>query len=410
MNSIIQKLKIPHEVLNDFDSNRLILIVLCIGFLPMALKGYSMYLLALLVPLLFKTQYGFNSLMVIFFSFFYTLSVLYRGEPITSSNLIFMLAYPLIIYQAGEYIGQRVKSLRTISLLMIAIAIVMATPAIFDNVLDYLRSGELVNAKRAVEAASGQESGATRYGVMLALCLGLSGISVLSTNNRYDFLIKASVLGFVLLAMLSTIHLVNRSGLVIAAISVAGAAVLPPFTRKRVFYALLIFAACYLIYIIYLEMTPLLKKAIESYQYRDSTQGSVKSLGGRDDLWRQGIQHLYDFPMGGGKSVTFHGRASYAHNMWIDCGIVGGVVSMGFLLVMTFKYVISCFKLLFHQTINTYDRNILLLLAATFMIQSMVEPIIESLPQFFWAWILFWAIITSYLRKQRDLSEQPATL
>ncbi len=406
MNSFIEKLKIPPVIVSDFERNRWVYIILFIGFIPMALRGYSMYLLFLLVPLMLKTTYSINSLIVILFSVLYAAPVMYRGETLTMSQMVFMLSYPIILYQAAEYIGRQVKSVRTVSLLMVLISIMLAFPAIFYNILDYLRTGELVNAKRAVEAASGQESGATHYGIMLSLCLGMAGVTVLSTNNRYDTLLKMVIVGFSFLAVLSTIHLVNRSGLYIAAFSVVAGAVLPPFTRKRVMYAMLIFIACYLIYIIYLEMTPLLKEAIESYQYRDATQASTKSLGGRDNLWRQGVQHLYDFPWGGGKSIIFHGHESYAHNMWIDCGVTSGLPAFFLLLVITFRYIVTSFRFLFYKTEYTFDRNILVMILATFMIQCMVEPVIEGLAQYFWAWIFCWGLLTSFLNHQQELSEE----
>lgn len=405
MNRILEKLKVPEIIRTDLSNNSWIFGLLCIGFLPMALRGYAQYLLVFLTPLLFKTKYGINTLLILVFSFLYTSSMLYRGVEMITSEMVFSFLYPLLLYQTGEYLGKHVKSVRTITLLMVCISIAMALPAIFSNVLDYLSTGELINSKRAVEAASGESSGATRYGMMLALSLGSIGAVIIGSNDNFDNKLKVVILGFSLLSLLSTIHLVNRSGLYIAAFSVVACAVLPPFTPKRVVYALIIFVVAYIIYVVYLEFTPLLKKAIESYQYRNETQGSVKSFGGRDNLWRQGIQHLEDYPWGGGKSVVFHGRASYAHNMWLDCGIVGGVPAMILLIVITCKYVISAVKLLFYKTRYTFSRNLLIVMFATLIIQSMVEPVLLGLPQFFWIMMLLFGMLTMFLKKEHESAD-----
>lgn len=402
MNAIYRIFKFPEEVRQDINAHWLVMAVLCLGMIPNVLSGYAMYLLVLLAPLLFKTEYDLRSLVVILFGFLYTFAFVYRNEEVFISKYIFLLAYPIILYQAGKYLGTQLKSLRTLTLLMATLAFLMALPSIMDNILDYISTGQVVSAKRALDVASGEESGATIYGIMLSLALGLAGVVLLSTHDRCTVMVKTLCAIMALLALFSTVHLVNRSGLYIAAFSVVLGAALPPFTRKRVFYALLIFAVAYSIFIIYLETTPEMKDIIERYQYREDNEATTQTLGGRDRQWRQGWEHLFTYPMGGGKTITYHGRASFAHNAWLDCGAQGGVPALITLVIMTLMYIWDCFRLLFYKTVNTFGRNLLLMMAATFMIQFMVEPMIEAVIQYFWLWLVFWSAFHAYMVKHKD--------
>ena len=402
MNAIYRILKFPKEVRLDIDANWLVMGVLCLGMIPNVLAGYSMYLLFLLAPLLFKTNYDLRSVVVLLFGFLYTFAIVYRNEEMFMAKYIFLLIYPIVIFQSGRYLGTQLKSLRTLTLLMAVLAFLMAFPTIVENVRDYIATGQFVSTQRALEVAKGHESGATIYGITLSLALGLSGVVLLSTHDRFTVAVKFLCVGMALLALFSTLHLVNRSGLYIAAFSVVMGAALPPFTRKRVFYALLIFAVAYAIFIIYLETTPEIKEVFERYQYREENENSTASLGGRDRQWHQGWEHLFNYPMGGGNSITYHGRSSYAHNAWLDCGAQGGVPALIMLLIMTFMYIWDCFRLLFYKTVNTFGRNLMLMLAATFMVQFMVEPMIEAVIQYFWLWLFFWSAIHAYMDKHKD--------
>ncbi|MCI5978772.1 MAG: hypothetical protein MRZ32_07595, partial [Bacteroidales bacterium] len=99
MNAIYRILKFPKEVRLDIDANWLVMGVLCLGMIPNVLAGYSMYLLFLLAPLLFKTNYDLRSVVVLLFGFLYTFAIVYRNEEMFMAKYVFLLIYPIIIFQ-----------------------------------------------------------------------------------------------------------------------------------------------------------------------------------------------------------------------------------------------------------------------------------------------------------------------
>ena len=102
MNAIYRILKFPKEVRLDIDANWLVMGVLCLGMIPNVLAGYSMYLLFLLAPLLFKTNYDLRSVVVLLFGFLYTFAIVYRNEEMFMAMKGWLEGQKCPLRRAGE--------------------------------------------------------------------------------------------------------------------------------------------------------------------------------------------------------------------------------------------------------------------------------------------------------------------
>lgn len=370
--------------------------------LPLWMGGYCMYVLITLLPLslLYIRKIDGACLSVIAFSLIYTLFQYENGHPYTGSSLIFDLTFPFIVYQVGTYIVTRQKSPKSAVLLLCLIAIALALPVILVNVKDTITTGQMINVERVITGESDEEArSATGYGMMLAILDGCFGIILLKPSGEFDSRLKIAVAIMSCLALFATIHLLNRTGIVLAAISILCVVLLPPYSFKKIIYTVVSLILVGGITIYFLEDSKFYIDAINFYEARDSGSGSVNSFGGRSPLWEDGIKQLSTKPLGNDKGVYIAGHYKYAHNMWLDTGIVAGIPAMMILIWIGIIYIQSLIKMYRLKYLNQFEKNLLILIGVAMFLQLNTEPVIQGVYQFFLYFIFFISIINNMNKK-----------
>lgn len=376
---------------NDFKSNILIVAILCAGMLPMFLGSYCMYILALLFPLVFFYKYwDYLFVLICLFSIIYTFAWLFAGNDMTSSALIFSLVYPPMIYTAGKYIGDRFKSIHSTELILVLMLCCLALPAILSNIADTINTGNLINTSRRV--AFGEEetaTSATRFGIMLSLLLGCSGIIIAQPNSKNHNILKTILFVGSVLAIFSTIHILNRTGLVLVIASFLSVLLLPPYSFKKIAYVGIITAILTTIFIVFVDNSKFFIDAVDFYSNREIRGHDASSLGGRDERMILALEQMISQPFGGAKGLKFGNQYNYAHNLWLDAGLKGGILSLIILVVILIQLIKNSIKILKAKRYGYFDKIFFSLIAITLILQCMVEPIIDALPQYFWFFLFF---------------------
>lgn len=390
---------------NDIKSNILIIAILCIGMLPMFMGGYCMYILVLLFPLIFFYKYwDYLFGLLCLFSIIYTFSWLFAGNNLTSSALIFSLIYPPMIYMTGKYLGNRFKSIYSTELLIILLMCCMAAPAILSNIVDTINTGDLINVSRRV--AFGKEdaaTGATRFGIMLSLFLGCSGIVITKADTPTHKFFKFILFAGAVLSIFSTIHLLNRTGLVLVIISFISILLLPPYSFKKIAYVGIIAGILITIFMVYVENSKFFFDAVDFYSNREIHGHDVSSLGGRDERMYLAFEQMLSQPWGGAKGLKFGSQYSYAHNLWLDAGLKGGILCVLILGIALIQLIKDSIKIIKTKKYGYFDKIFFSLIAITLITQCMVEPIIDAVPQYFWLFLFFIGIEQTLCSKQSKI-------
>ena len=392
-------------VSKDFRSNIWIIVILCIGMLPMVMGGYCMYILALLIPFIFFYKYwDYLFVLLCLFSITYTFAWLFAGNTMTASALIFTLIYPPMAYMTGKYIGSRFKSVNSIEMLLILLIICLGIPAILSNIIDTVNTGNLINTTRSVGFGKEEAAiSATRYGIMLSLLLGSSGMMIVQPNSKIHNLFKIILFVGSVLAIFSTVHLLNRTGLVLVLISFIGVLILTPFNLKKIVYVGLVLIILALIFFYYIENSKFFFDAVDFYSNREIHGHDVSSLGGRDERMILALEQIMAQPWGGAKGLKFGNQYNYAHNLWLATGLKGGLICFIILIIVLIQFIKNSFKLIRNKKIDYFDKIFFSLIALTLVTQCMVEPIIEGLPQYFWFFLLFTGIGQVMCSKRNNL-------
>lgn len=391
------------SILKDFRHNFFVVTILCIGMIPLWGKGYLGYLDILLLPVLIFTAYDSVSIAVIVFSLAYTLSLQVNGAVLTPSAKIFNLLYPIIFYQAGIFVGKKFKLPRSGIYLIVLMTILLGLPAIIANVHDAVSTGVMINPLRSVSFDENDAMrSATNYGMMLSLLCGSLGVILLRAKQSYDQIAKILVIAGAVGALFGTVHLVNRTGILLALISCVLAVVQPPIRVKDLLHLALTAVVIYLVFSVFFEDSKFLFDAILSYNNRDTGISSIDTAGGRDELWIGGLLQIFQTPEGNPNGLVGY-RNVYAHNMIIDGGVKGGIVCFILLLFIFVQFVISVVKTRAVKCFSEFERKYLVLLGATFCLQSMVEPVLDGVPSFFWFMLFFMGYLRRMISKAGSL-------
>lgn len=397
---------LPKDVLSDFKSHKFIILILCIGMFPIWGNGYCSYVLALLFPLLFVSRFNGISLSILIFSIVYTLRISQSGEGMTLSAYILNLFFPIILYQTGIYLGKRFRYPGSGIFLLTIMAVCLALPAIIFNIQDIIATGQLVNPIRIV--TFGDSDGfrsATGYGLMVSLLCGSIGCLFIPLSKfRADRILKYIILIGCIGALTTTLHLVNRTGLALAAISIVVSLALPPHNFKRVVNLILATSIVVGIFVVYINDFQGYFDVIDAYAERNTGISSIDSAGGRTERWTEGIIQIFEEPFGNSKGLRWDGGYNYAHNLILDAGLKGGVISLLISLFLVLVFLRYIWKMRDANVITGFERDVTIFLGVTLVAQSMVEPVIDALPQYFWYFLFFLGLLTTSKFKSNMLT------
>ena len=386
----------------DIKANRYIWLTLIVGMLPLWAGGYCMYVLIGLLPIVLfhYRKIDGTCLLILSFSILYTYFQYSNGHAYTPSALIFDLIFPFIIYQTGAYLVERQQSSKSSLLLLCLMALALAIPAIMDSVNDAISTGQLINVSRAIKKNTEDVArSATGYGMMLAIMAGSFGIILLKPGNKLDARLKVIIAIASVLAIFATIHLVNRTGLVLAAISIVCVVFLPPYSFKKNVYTVVSLIVIAGVVFYFLGDSAFFSDALDQYDARDTGGGTVDSAGGRTERWEAAISQLTAQPWGSDKGLCLNGKYTYAHNLWLDAGVVAGIVPMVLLIWIGIIYIRAIFRMYRLRYFNQFERNTLVLMGVAMFLQLNTEPVIQGVFQFFLYFIFYLSILNNLNRK-----------
>lgn len=361
-----------------------------------------MYVLIVLLPIVLfhYRKIDGTCLLILSFSILYTYFKYSNGHAYSPSALIFDLIFPFIIYQTGAYLVERQRSPKSSLLLLCLMALALAIPAIMDSVNDAISTGQLINVSRAIKKNTEDVAlSATCYGMMLAIMAGCIGIVLLKPNNKLDARLKVIIAIASVLTIFATIHLVNRTGLVLATISIVCVVFLPPYSFKKNVYTVVSLIVVAGTFIYFLGDSAFLSDALNQYDARDSGVGSVSSYGGRSERWDAALNQLTTEPWGNKKGLQLNGQYTYAHNLWLDTGLYAGIIPMVLLIWIAVIYIQSIIKMYRFEYLNQFERNTLVLIGVALFLQLNTEPVMQGLFQFFLYFIFYTSVVSNMNRK-----------
>ncbi len=377
-----------------------ILLIILLLFL-----GFNLYLGLLLIPIVFLKIRITNHTDILFwgivaFSVLYSvLTTIYGLNAESKSDTLFFAFYPPVFYILGRYLTEKWEN--NILFIFFILIFGFSFSALSEILIDIKTNGFL-SISRGLDLNFGKDLGATGYGIKLSIGVAATGLFLSPANNAKEKTYKFLLIIISILSIIGTIHLINRSGLVIAFISIVFLLVknIKTISRAKLFILFAILIAFIIIYLM-----PLLESLdiIDSYVGREDLEGyETSSAGGRTERWIEGINVLLSNPFGGG--FFKDGVRFYAHNLWIDTGEMVGIIPTLLLIIITVIFLKQNYKLILrNQNESNLIKSILLTLNIGFFLTCMVEPIIEANFTFLCGYFFLWGITSILFRNLKRL-------
>lgn len=354
-----------------------------------SLSSFNIYLVVLIsaASFLLIPKYKYwdkESIFIILFSILYASVLIIDDRVISWANTISYAICPILFYRMGVYIADKTTKRGLVIILTMLVAC-LTFPLLMSTIDSIVKTGEFVNIYRTLGSEGFEDDtiGATYYGLYASL--GLACVSMLFTRMQKALIYKILALCCVIAALLTTIHLVNRTGLIILVVCLLLAILYS--TKGSILKKLLLLGVCsgVVVAVLYWVLPDLTTDEIfEAYLSREEDADfDLASGGGRFKLSLNVMQKMFYNPFG-------MPEESYAHNMWLDIIRVAGFLPFVPFIVATFIN----YKQVWH-ILKGRDMEIapyLLGLNVALLLSCMVEPIIEASALYLYIVMMMWGV------------------
>lgn len=359
-----------------------------------SLWGNNIYILFLFSVLCwfilpYKKWWDGISIPLLFFSLFYAGVTICKGEILSNYLLATCMLAPTASYRLGCFLMKHIQDEMQRQKTLLFIVGMYLLPLFLLTSQDIALTG-LINDSRKMLLDLGEDDplSATLYGMMASAGIGCIGTVFAKQQNKW---LKLGLILVAALSLLTVIHLVNRTGLVIcAACLFAGFALSTRMNLSKMLPILLIF----IVVGVFLSESEILGSDVsEAYADRDDRNDDANSAnaGGRTELWLDAIGNLFVSPLGWKLDI-------YAHNLWLDIARVGGWLAFFPFVKATIAYLLK-FRPLFKKGCKDSTLLILVCINVAMLLNASVEPVIDASPLFFSLLMLIWGMTVQCMHK-----------
>ena len=305
------------------------------------------------------------------------------------SSLSAAIAYfipTIFFYCFGKYIVDILGSKDQMIVVLLAVVALYSCELYMSTIESVISTGSVVNTSRLfyIDGDEGRKLTATLVG--LGVSLGFIGLPM-SILYKEKKIIRGIFIIVFLLSLITTIHLVNRTGLVIGVLTLV--ITLLYYYRTNTRQLLIALILSFVVYLLLQKFGVINQEVFDAYAARN--EADVLTGGGRTERWSYALRQLFLSPFGwaenSGKTEVF------VHNMWLDIAKITGII----------PFILLCFSTL--SSFNTLGKLIrikrdvivamLLSLNVCFFCSCFVEPVYGGLH--FFLYVMLWGVQKQYL-------------
>lgn len=321
----------------------------------------------------------------------YSISIVFNGVVYSVFELLGYIFCPLSYYFIGKAIYRRKTTNSEIITFLLLLVAISCVYLYYISIIDIQKVG-LINPMRMIGTDGKNTSAvATLLGVIASL--GFAGFSYPIVCDKPWKSFRANLFLLLLIfSLLTVIHLINRTGIVVVAVvgilttlySING-------RYKKIVPLLLLFVSIYLI----LSYTGILgNEVLDAYENRNLDEDNAYSANGRFNRWVEALTYMLEYPMGWSNQPF----SLYCHNLWFDVARMGGILPFIILTILTLKVLSKTIQIISIRN-NKEVGTILGFIVCTFLSAS-VEPIMEGASTYFCTMCLIWGLQSELLAQK----------
>jgi len=374
--------KLYLDFISLFRKEPLIVAILC--WLLFSGSTLSTYATLALIPYMLlgtQTKRYIDGLFfcILIYSVTYALFTSVNGWYVgAKGNIVFQSLYPPLFYLLGRLMANKYS--QYIYMIFVLLVGLMAT-FVSVEVINDIATNQFINPLRQMESGHS----ATYLGIKVSLSVVCISTLFSKINNSHERVYQIVFLVCSFWGLMCVIHLVNRTGLVLAAAAIICVLLLNIKQMKAgEILVMLLFTGVIIFYIINKAD---LFEVTEAYAARNDDASSVSSMGGRHSLWISGIESLYLNPLGTDASE----KMRYAHNYWLDTARTAGLFPFIFLIILTIWHIKESVALI--RKLNAgLLKTLLIACNVGFLLTFWVEPVMEGFMTYVFVFFMFMGI------------------
>ena len=336
-------------------------------------------LVSVIVP--FRRYTDSLSGLLIAFTICFTFIGILNGCIDAVSTAIAYFIPSVFFYCFGRYVVDELDSKSQIFTFLIFVLALYSFELYTSTINAIISTGSLVNTSRLFYFAGDEGRQLTATLVGLGASLGFIGLPM-SILYKEKTLVRCLFLILFILSTVITIHLVNRTGLVICVLVVL--ITLFYYYKSNASQFLLALIITLILYFALLKVGVFSEEVFDAYASRNEVD--LATGGGRTERWEYALQQLFLSPFGWAENS---GKTDFfVHNMWLDIAKITGIIP--FILLISCS--ISSFKVLLKLLHIKRDLVVAVLLALNvcFFCSCFVEPVYGGLH--FFLYVMLWGM------------------
>lgn len=338
-----------------------------------------------------RAKFDKNAFLAFSFALLYGIIPFIMGYTNTFKNIICSFVPP-VFYIFGRYLVSKVDSTKTLSYVIVGVLLFFALNTYILCLWDIITTGQLVNETRRLSRYIGIEesnvTAATGFGINVSL--GLIGLSIFLRASK-KYLYHYLLLTIFFLSLLVTVHLVNRTGVIV---SIVLTFFILFFSFQSQNKRILLFSTIILTigFYYFASHSVAIGEIVDAYQMREATENNsgLLNMGSRSWRWVDGLERLFSYPFGYANLFKDY----YVHNMWLDVSRLSGIIP--FLLVLSITIKVARCTWITMRKRHTELSFIMLALCFCCCLVFFVEPVLEGSAIYFYLFCMFWGMANQY--------------
>lgn len=345
-----------------------------------------------IVPLIRRQYFDSMSLKIIVFSSFYALTMFFHKNVDSNFFLLYLAVSPVFFYLFGKVLIDKAEY--ESDLIFVWWVLALCLGAVVFYTIDFTGTIHVgvEESGRVFKFSDNDEQGLSATLIAVFVSLGLTGLGnlIFVVEKMRD---KLLWLLLFILSLSANVFFINRTGLLVSILVLLAMAY---YKGKKSFFSVLRIVIPISLFSLILYWIGFVDvNVLDSYSSRSEESSTALD---RFNRWGLGIQYMFQYPFGWAhRREVFDG---FIHNMWLDSARKGGIIC--FILLVSLTY--SSIKTLLH--ILHYKKSALRLfflgLYVCFFCSCLVEPIIDSLPQYMMLFMLLWGMMQQYNLKKTN--------
>lgn len=345
-------------------------VLLCLALILNHRLGYitliGLFSIMVFGSMILKRRFpDITSILLLVYCVLYLLFSTLNGLHYDSSTLLLYGIAPFVFYEYGRNVVSTWGKEHDYLLFWLIITGCYCVDIFRETVSDISLTGEVINATRffGVGGTRGMKLSATLVG--LAMNIGMIGLPMFILLKRSK--LRWLYLVVFLLSLLTTLHLLNRTGLVIMALCFLGVmGYYYVYCLKKPFFLINVFLFIVALVVLLIYTGVINAELVDFYTERNE---DLYTAGSRTERWGDAFVKIFTHPLGWADKSDY-----YVHNMWLDIDRVAGIVPFLLLLWVSIRSTTSVVKLLKCSHGGVLE-SLILGLNICFFLSCFVEPI-----------------------------------